>query len=204
MGLPLWASKVPLLCEGRTWQPKCIQQPSKSFDVKDLQLSWGWMTQAGTEVPKVTLYSYYRSKWAWWLWLALLWKGMAENLWSLLAHFTAPIVIEYTAEFTKLNPLSWSCIEDWWCKTGWFGCNSTFFPHTLEMQQMLDCLRNIPKRLVSIATLACYMISQESKSFVLNLDWDIDRLTKYPFLQGSLACAAINFFQKGLLCDPGM
>jgi hypothetical protein len=30
---------------------------------------------------------------------------MAESLWSLLAHFTAPIVIEFTAEFTKLNPL---------------------------------------------------------------------------------------------------
>jgi len=77
-----------------------------------------------------------------------------------------------------------------------YGINSCHKP--------LDCLRNIPKRLVSIATLACYMISQESKSFVLNLDWDIDRLTKYPFLQGSLACAAINFFRKVLLCDPAM
>jgi hypothetical protein len=28
---------------------------------------------------------------------------------------------------------SWSCIKDWWCKTGWFGCNSTFvFPTPLK------------------------------------------------------------------------
>jgi hypothetical protein len=37
-------------------------------------------------------------------------------------------------------------------------------------------------------------------SFVLNPNWDIHILTEYTFLQGSLACAAINFFQKILLC----
>jgi hypothetical protein len=37
-------------------------------------------------------------------------------------------------------------------------------------------------------------------SFVLNPNWDIHILTEYTFLQGSLTCAAINFFQKILLC----
>jgi hypothetical protein len=96
---------------------------------------------------------------------------MAENLWSLLAHFTAPIVIEFTAEFTKLNPLQLiPVLEIDGVKLVDLVVILLVFPYTLEMQQMLDCLRNIPKRLVSIATLACYMISQESKSFVLNLD----------------------------------
>jgi len=90
---------------------------------------------------------------------------------SLLARFTAPIVIEFTAEFSKLNPLQLiPVLEIDGVKLVDSVVILLVFPYTLEMQQMLDCLRNIPKRLVSIATSACYMISQESKSFVLNLD----------------------------------
>ncbi len=92
-----------------------------------------------------------------------------------------------------------SSIGDWWCKAGRFSCNSTGFSlHTWHLR--LDCLRNRPRDwyLQLLWQLAIWF--EELTSFVLNPNWDIHILTEYTFLQGSLACAAINFFQKILLC----
>ncbi len=123
------------------------------------------------------------------------WLKTCGHYWHTLQHQLPLNLLQSLPSWTHC---SWSCIEDWWCKTGWFSSNSTFiFPTPLKCNKCWICLRNIPKRLVSIATLACYMISQESKSFVLNLDCDIDRLTKYPFLQGSLCLCSNQFLPEG-------
>ncbi|CAK9193343.1 unnamed protein product [Sphagnum troendelagicum] len=63
------------------------------------------MTQAGTaEVPKVTLYSYFRSSCAWRVRLGLLLKGMSR----IPYEYKAINILkgeQFTEEFTKLNPL---------------------------------------------------------------------------------------------------
>ncbi|CAK9858973.1 unnamed protein product [Sphagnum jensenii] len=63
------------------------------------------MTQAGTaEVPKATLYSYFRSSCAWRVRLGLLLKGMSR----IPYEYKAINIVkgeQFTEEFTKLNPL---------------------------------------------------------------------------------------------------
>ncbi len=88
---------------------------------------------------------------------------------------------------------------DWRCKTGRFSCNSTGFSlHTWNLR--LVCLRNRPRDWYLQLLWQLAIWSEELTSVVLNPNWDIHILTEYTFLQGSLTCAAINFFQKILLC----